>query len=195
MPFQDYDEDVLLSELQILTAVQRRVFATACAEVLLLKFGSRSGVQSVSAESGRAVETCWSFVEHGSADSESADPLLMDLEEVLSLDDEGELGVVEHVIAGAFYALECSRSADAGQAELVAKNLYEAADYMALLDPGVDLRDRGVDRGIVESGLVQEVLSSIAWILSFVTANLFQGDGSSDELAQLRAFIEREMSE
>ncbi|WP_369030787.1 MULTISPECIES: hypothetical protein [Streptomyces] len=87
-------------------------------------------------------------------------PLLAALEEALGLDDESALGVVEHVIAGAFYALECSRSADAGQAELV-----------------------------------QEILSSIAWILAFVTANLFQGDGISDELAQLRAFIERGVGE
>jgi len=136
---QGYDGDALLSQLEALTAPQRRAFSTACAEVLLLHFASVStvGHSAGTEECERVVHFCWDAVERGaleSGPSETVDLLRAGLEEILSQDEEGELEAMEHVIAGAYYALASSRAGDAGRAELVAKNLYEAADYTIVAD-------------------------------------------------------------
>lgn len=203
---QGYDGDALLSELEALTAPQRRAFAAACAEALLRHFGSASaaGEAAGSAECERTVAFCWDSVERGAADSEASagsdlsetvDLFLAELEEILSEDEEGELGVMEHVIAGAYYALECAGEGDAGHAELVAKNLYEAADYLVLADPELDLADPNASRDIIASEVIQRTLSALARIRALVAACTFQGDGGTAEILQVREFVRQGMSE
>jgi hypothetical protein len=111
------------------------------------------------------------------------------LEDILSEDEEGELGVMEHVIAGSYYALQCSREGAAGQAELVAKNLYEAADYVILDDSAIDLANPSAKGDIIASDLMQRTLSTIARIRELVAAHTFQGDRRSVEISQIREFV------
>ncbi|SED57525.1 hypothetical protein SAMN05216489_03819 [Streptomyces sp. 3213] len=191
---QGYDGDVLLSQLEDLAAPQRRAFSAACAEALLRHFGSVSiaGGMAGTAECERAVHFCWDVVERGADElqaAETVDLLRAQLEEILAEDEEGELEVMEHVIAGAYYALESSRAGDAGQAELVAKNLYEAADYVVLADPGIDLADPNARREILGSGTVQRTLSAIVRIRDLVATRTFQGDGRAAEISQVREFV------
>ncbi|MFC8675653.1 hypothetical protein ACFUEN_23630 [Streptomyces griseorubiginosus] len=193
---QGYDGDALLSQLEALTAPQRRAFSTACAEVLLLHFASVStvGHSAGTEECERVVHFCWDAVERGaleSGPSETVDLLRAGLEEILSQDEEGELEAMEHVIAGAYYALASSRAGDAGRAELVAKNLYEAADYTILADPATDLVDPNARREILASDVVQWALSAIVRIHDLVATRTFQGDVCAVEISQVREFVSR----
>jgi hypothetical protein len=195
---QGYDGDALLSQLEDLAAPQRRAFSAACAEALLRHFGSVSMAAELAgtAECERAVHFCWDAVERGadeSGPSETVDLLRAELEEILSEDEEGELEVMEHVIAGAYYALESSRVGDAGQAELVAKNLYEAADYVVLADPHIDLADPNARREILASDVVQRTLSAIVRIRDLVGTRTFQGDVRALEISQMREFVRQGM--
>ncbi|MFI7399677.1 hypothetical protein ACIBW9_04175 [Streptomyces sp. NPDC049541] len=195
---QGYDGDALLSQLEDLTAAQRRAFSAACAEALLLHFGSvpMAGEPAGTAECERSVHFCWDAVERGAVESgpsETVDLLRAELEEILSEDEEGELEVMEHVIAGAYYALESSRAGDAGQAELVAKNLYEAADYVVLADPAIDLADPNARREILASDVVQRTLSAIIRIRDLVATRTFQGDVRAVEISQVREFVSQGM--
>lgn len=197
---QGYDGDALLSQLEDLAAPQRRAFSAACAEALLRHFGSVSmaGEPAGTAECERAVQFCWDAVERGADElgpSETVDLLRAELEEILSEDEEGELEVMEHVIAGAYYALESSRAGDAGQAELVAKNLYEAADYVVLADPSIDLADPNARREILASDVVQRTLSAIVRIRDLVATRTFQGDVRAVEISQVREFVGQGMGE
>ncbi|WP_030599080.1 hypothetical protein [Streptomyces fulvoviolaceus] len=187
-----YDGDALLSELEALSDSQRVAFAAACAEALLTYFGSGSTASAAmgAAKCAPAVAFCWGSIE-SSGSPEAVDPFLAELEEILSEDEEGELGVMEHVIAGAYYALECSKAGDAGQAELVAKNLYEAADYLVLEDSGIDLADPNSGREILASDLMQRTLSGIAHIRDLVAARTFRGDDRPVEISQVREFVGR----
>ncbi|MGW2239473.1 hypothetical protein [Streptomyces sp. NPDC001759] len=191
---QGYDGDALLSQLEDLAAPQRRAFSAACAEALLRHFGSVSmaGERTGTTECERAVRLCWDAVEPGADEvgaSETVDLLRAELEEILSEDGEGELEVMEHVIAGAYYALECSRAGDAGQAELVAKNLYEAADYVVMSDPSIDLADSRARREILASDVVQRTLSGIVRIRDLVATRTFHGDGLAVEISEVREFV------
>jgi hypothetical protein len=191
---QGYEGDALLSQLADLTAPQRRAFSAACAEALLLHFRSVStaGESAGRAECERAIHFCWGAVESGaneSGPSETVDLLRAELEEILSEDEEGELEVMEHVIAGAYYALGSSRAGDAGQAELVAKNLYEAADYVVLADPSIDLANPNARREMLASDVVQRALSAIVRIRDLVAACTFQGEARTVEISQVREFI------
>ncbi|MEU5382202.1 hypothetical protein [Streptomyces sp. NPDC005968] len=193
---QRYDGDELLSDLEALAAPQRRAFAVACAEALLRHFGSVSveGELAGSAECERAVTFCWGAVERGAGDPESSeivDLSLSGLEEILSEDEEGDLGVMEHVIAGAYYALKCSREGSSGQAELAAKNLYEAADYVVLADPEIDMASPNAGSDIIASEVVQNILSVIAGIRDLVITRTFQGPDRSMEISQVRGFVEQ----
>lgn len=189
---QGYDGDALLSELEALSDSQRVAFAAACAEALLKHFGSDSVASTATgaAECEQAVAFCWGSID-SSGSPEAVDSLLVELEEILSEDEEGELGVMEHVIAGAYYAIECSGAGDAGQAELVAKNLYEAADYLVLEDSGIDLADPNSGREILASDLIQRTLSGIAHIRDLVAARTFRGDHRLVEISQVREFVGR----
>ncbi|MEE1672186.1 hypothetical protein RCR19_43045 (plasmid) [Streptomyces sp. WAC07094] len=190
---QRYDGDVLLSDLEALAAPQRRAFAAACAEALLRHFGSAwaASESAGSTECEQVVAFCWRAVERGAGDPESSeivDLFLTGLEEILSEDEEGDLGVMEHVIAGAYYALKCSREGDSGNAELVAKNLYEAADYVALADPEIDMASPNAGSAIIASEVVQKTLAVIAGIRDLVIARTFQGSDQSVEISQVRGF-------
>jgi hypothetical protein len=191
---QGYKGDALLSQLADLTAPQRRAFSVACAEALLRHFGSVStaGEPAGAAEYERAIHFGWGEVESGadeSGPSGTVDLLRAELEGVLSEDEEGELEVMEHVIAGAYYALESSRAGDAGQAELVAKNLYEAADYVVLAAPRIDLADANARREILESALVQRTLSAIVRIRDLVAARTFKGEARTVDISQVRELV------
>lgn len=189
-----YEGDALLTQLEDLTAPQRRAFSAACAEALLRHFGSVSmaGEPAGAAECERAVRLCWDAVECGADESGSTktvDLLRAELEEILAEDEQGELEVMEHVIAGAYYALESSKAGDAGEAELVAKNLCEAADYVVLADPSIDLADPVARSKIIASDLVQRTLSVIVGICDLVATRTFQGDGLAAEVSQVREFV------
>ncbi|MFE0520792.1 hypothetical protein [Streptomyces sp. NPDC058954] len=191
---QGYDGGALLSQLEGLAAPQRRAFSAACAEAVLRHFGSVSvaGEPTGTAQCERAVHLCWDAVERGADEvgaSETVELLRAELEGILSEDEEGELEVMEHVIAGAYYALESSRAGDAGQAELVAKNLYEAADYVVMSGPSIDLADSRARREILASDVVQRTLSGIVRIRDLVATRTFHGDGLAVEISEVREFV------
>ncbi|WNM29439.1 hypothetical protein RKE30_03045 [Streptomyces sp. Li-HN-5-11] len=188
-----YDGDALLLELEALSDAQCRAFAAACAESLLLCYGSTPAVSEGAglAVCQQAVSLCWEVVERGIEVSGAVQPLLAELEEVLSDDEEGDLGVLEHVIAGAYYALQCSQEGDAGHAELTSKNLYEAADYLALSDGDIDLADSNSGREIIASDVVQGALSAITYIRDLVIVRAFRGDDCAADVSQVREFVAR----
>lgn len=187
---QGYDGATLLLELEALTAAQRRAFATACAEALLRHFGSSpTGHVAGEAECERSVAFCWDSVGNGPRELQGGDLLRAELQDILSEDEEGELGVMEHVIAGSYYALQCSQEGSAGQAELVAKNLYEAADHVVLANPGLDLAAPNAERDIIASDVVQRTLSLVAGIRDLVASRTFQDDGRPADISEVREYV------
>ena len=162
-----YDGEVIASKLEVMSARQAKTFAAACAELLTRFFAD--GIPREAIDQGvirSIVDTLWNSneLEEGYAGDSSRDSER--LYSVLSGDYAEELGVGEHAISGIYYALEELRSDDHGMAELVARNLYEAADYYLVARPGFDITPETAEREVIDSPLMQQALTFIAEVLS-----------------------------
>jgi hypothetical protein len=96
---------------------------------------------------------------------------------ILEEDDEGRLFEGEHVLAGVCYALRSVELRDAGYAVLVASNLYEAADYAAIIEDS-----NFSDEEILARPVVVAALQAIQDLLERVLAVDLSSDGWEAEL-------------
>jgi hypothetical protein len=179
-----YDGGSLSSDLQLMPPDCYRAFGVACAEALVVDFGAAVPGHVLSGTAlARMVHDCWSAVEH--ADPDVLESWLSVLDEVISGDHYEELGVGEHVVNGLHYALECLRDDDAGSAELVSSNLYEAADYIALEEqPGavISLPQEALNAHPV----VQGVLKKIDGLMGLLRGHAAAGSAPPVDLAAVR---------
>lgn len=187
--FENYADEALLASLQGLTARRRRAFSAGCLELLVRHFGTnRQGDPAVDREIQLAVDGCWAAV-LGVPDVVAMERAQASMEDLLAGDESEDLGVGEHVVAGVYYAARCAVDADEGYAELVAKNLYEAADFIVIGLNQDSTAPGGTARDIIAHPLVQAALGAIDQTLDIVSRSEELADDSNASASPIRAEI------
>jgi uncharacterized protein YjaG (DUF416 family) len=159
------DTNRLHAELEVLTPEQRVAFAAACLEAMVGQFrGTAPGTDALPDDLLPAViDLSWQHVTTVPDNLTRLEDLYARAESLIDEDEEGELLVGEHLLAGACYSLRCVELRTSEQAVLVANNYYEAADYtMTIEDPKLS------DDDLLKTPLVSGVLSAVAAILEAV---------------------------
>jgi hypothetical protein len=147
-----------------LVGVERQVaFAAASLDMLVRRFGRLGpGAEVLPPELlDEGVEVCWRSISAAPDDLSQIEALYARARAILADDDEGRLGVGEHVLAGFCYALRCAELRDSGSAVLVANNLYEAADYAAIIEDS-SLSDEEILAQPVVVAAIQSIFDLLA---------------------------------
>jgi hypothetical protein len=161
-----YDADDILGTLRSFDTARGKVVAAACADWLLRCYGQAIPAAAVHDEKLRlVVGDLWESAVRDNGYAGDAEGDLGLLEDVLSGDYGEALGVGEHVIMGLYHGVDVARSADPTTAELVTKNLYEAADYVVVADGDCDISAEGAEGRVLAAEPVQEALEYIFDVL------------------------------
>lgn len=161
-----YNGELIAGKLEVMSGRRAQAFATACAQLLTRFFTDGIPHEAIDQGALRAiVDALWNSNELKEGYAGDSDRDSERLTSVLSGDYAEELGIGEHAISGIYYAIEELRSDDNGMAELVARNLYEAADYYLVARPGFDIASETAEREVLESPLMQQALTFISQAL------------------------------
>lgn len=161
-----YDAEAIVGRLRSIHHTQGLSVAAACADKLLRSFGAE--VPPAAIDRGllqEIVDKLWNSAATDDGYPGDAVADLQSLSDVISGDYGEDLGVSEHVILGLYYSVEAVHDGDSAKAELVAKNLYEAADYLVVANADFDISDPGARERVLASAPVQDALSFIDRVL------------------------------
>lgn len=182
-----YDAEGIVDALRSFDPARGKVVAAACADRLLRSYGQEIPALAIDGERLRLmVATLWESAIRDSGYAGDAEEDLGILDGVLSGDYSEMLGAGEHVIIGLHYSIDAAQSADSTTAELVTKNLYEAADYVVVASGDIDIAEQGAEERVLASGPVQDALEYISQVLRLC----LEIDDNSRRVAEARRLAE-----
>lgn len=160
---REYDGDMLYRWLSDMSEPQRYAFSAGCLELLVARFGPDVPAPNEVLPADLLSRVTAYFWDIASAvpGPGSPDDLLAAFNAALDDEVAHTLGVGEFIVSGACHAIGFMKGHTAGKAELVARNLYRAAEFTAVERGGDAAADPLVQRCLAAIGHVQAIAAAL----------------------------------
>lgn len=129
----EYDETALRERVAVLLPLRRAALAASCAERLMPLYEWIVGASASDDAAGirSALDLAWS----ADASAQAVEQAQLEVEQLVPDEDDGhapvDLALVQNAVAAVAYSLRAKGSNEAQDVVWAARQLYEAADYIA----------------------------------------------------------------